>query len=241
MSANPQSPADRATDAAAAAAAAVSSYPPLNLRVHTPRLSLLGATDALLEQLVPVVRAGVVTGPPWPFDDPFSLYKDSPEREWSWLRRIWSGRSRVGEDFWRLYLVVVVDGVPVGMQDVIAREFGAFGKVDTFSWLAPHARGRGIGTEMRQAALHLAFEGLGAREAGSDAFVDNHASNRVSRHLGYEPNGTDWATRRGEPAELNRWRLTRERWAARRRDDMELQGVAPCLPVLGIDPGSGRS
>ncbi|WP_198663301.1 GNAT family N-acetyltransferase [Jiangella endophytica] len=85
---------------------------------------------------------------------------------------------------------------------------------------------------MRAAVLHLAFDGLGAREAASDAFVDNLASNRVSERLGYEPNGTDWATRRGDAAMPRRWRLTRERWT--RRGDIELTGVAECRPVLGL-------
>jgi hypothetical protein len=53
--------------------------------------------------------------------------------------------------------------------------------------------------------------------------------------LGYQPNGVDWATRRGDAAELNRWRLTREQWSTRRRDDIELIGVAECLPVLGVE------
>ena len=48
---------------------------------------------------------------------------------------------------------------------------------------------------MREAVLHLAFDGLGAKEATSDAFVDNHGCNAISRDLGYEPNGSDW--RRG--------------------------------------------
>ena len=52
--------------------------------------------------------------------------------------------------------------------------------------------------------------------------------------VGYRPNGRDWATRRGEAAELNRWRLTRQRWSKRRRDDITLDGVDECLPVLGI-------
>jgi RimJ/RimL family protein N-acetyltransferase len=90
--------------------------------------------------------------------------------------------------------------------------------------------------------LHLAFEGLGARQAGSDAFVDNHASNRVSQAMGYEPNGFDWDTRRGDAAEIKRWKLTREQWTTGRRDDIELIGVAECLPVLGIrDPGDHRA
>lgn len=213
----------------------LSSYPPLNVAVATPRIVLAGATDELLERLVPVVRAGVVTpgGPP-PFDDPMSLYDDSPEREWNWLRRVWSGRSKVSDDFWRLYFVIVADGEPVGMQDLLGIDFAAVGTVTTFSWLAPGVRGRGLGKESRAAILHLAFDGFGARLASSDAFVDNHASNRVSEALGYERNGTDWATRRGEPAELQRWRLTREAWAPRRRDDIELAAVEECKPVLGL-------
>lgn len=218
-----------------ATAMTMSLYPPLNVRVHTPRLSLLGATDDLLERLVPVVRNGVATAPPWPFDDPMSLYKDSPDREWAWLRGVWAGRARISDSFWRLYFVVAVNGEPVGMQDLIGTDFSAFGTVSTFSWLSPEVRGNGLGKEMRQAVLHLAFEGLGARQAESEAFFDNHASNRVSQAVGYLPNGFAWATRRGEAAELNRWRLTREEWSTRRRDDIEIVAVADCLPVLGIN------
>jgi RimJ/RimL family protein N-acetyltransferase len=120
------------------------------------------------------------------------------------------------------------------MQDLIGRNFTRFGTVSSFSWLAPGSRGQGLGKEMRAAILQLAFAGLGAREAGSDAFIDNEASNRISRGLGYEPNGTDWDTRRGEPARIQRWRLTRDAWERVRRDDIELSGVEECLPVLGI-------
>jgi RimJ/RimL family protein N-acetyltransferase len=210
------------------------TYPPLNLEVRTPRLTLAGATDELLERLVPLVRAGIADTPPWPFDDPMSLYADSPEREWRWLRGIWKGRGRVTPDAWRLYFVVLADGEPVGMQDLIGRDFDRFGTVSSFSWLGPGSRGRGLGRESRAAILHLAFAGLGAREAGSDAFADNEASNRVSRALGYEPNGTDWDSRRGEAAPIQRWRLTRETWEKTRRDDIELTGVKECLPVLGL-------
>jgi RimJ/RimL family protein N-acetyltransferase len=87
---------------------------------------------------------------------------------------------------------------------------------------------------MRAAILHLAFAGLGAKEAASDAFVDNVGSNAISRGLGYDPNGFDWATRRGEPALLNRWRLTRDSWEQRRRDDIELHGVEACHALLPL-------
>jgi RimJ/RimL family protein N-acetyltransferase len=169
-----------------------SAYPPLNIRVRTPRLELLGATDDLLAQLLPVVRDGIVAGGPLPFDDPMSFYEASPEREWRWLRGIWAGRARVEPQWWRLYFAVVVAGEPVGMQDLVGADFHSFGTVSTFSWLRPSFRRRGVGREMRAAVLHLAFVGLGAKEALSEAFADNEASNRVSRVLGYEPNGTGW-------------------------------------------------
>ena len=188
----------------------------------------------MLERLIPVVRAGVVSSGSLPFDDPMSLYEDSPEREWRWLRGIWAGRAHVDQSWWRLYFVVMVDGEPAGMQDLLGVQFAALGTVGTFSWLGPAYRGRGFGTEMRAAVLHLAFSGLGAREATSEAFTDNHASNRVSQSLGYEPNGTSWATRRGEPALITRWKLTRDRWEKTRRGDIELTGAQDCQPVLGL-------
>lgn len=211
------------------------AYPPLDVEVRTPRLALAGATDDLLERLVPVIREGVVSAGHMPFDDPMSLYEDSPQREWKWLRAIWAGRARVDPQRWRLYFVVMVEGCPIGMQDLIGIDFAALGTVSTFSWLQPSFRRRGLGREMRSAILHLAFDGLDAREASSEAFTDNEASNAVSRALGYEPNGTTWATRRGNPALLTAWRLTRKNWEQSRRDDIQLTGVEACLPVLGLD------
>src|SRR5438874_11239747 len=96
------------------------------------------------------------------------------------MRAIWAGRSRVDAAFWRLYFVICDDGEPVGMQDLIGTDFPTLGTVESFSWLASAARGRGLGKEARAAILHLAFEGFDAREASSEAFTDNQGSNRVS-------------------------------------------------------------
>ncbi|MGZ4494735.1 MAG: GNAT family N-acetyltransferase [Nocardioides sp.] len=205
------------------------SYAPLNVTVTTPRIELRGATDDLLGELVPLVRAGQADADPPPFDDPMSLYERDPDtRVDKWLQAIWRGRGRAASDFWRLYLVVVVDGQAVGMQDIIGTEFDTYGAVATFSWLAADFRGRGFGREMREAALQLSFAGFDAVEAGSDAFVDNTGSNRVSESLGYERNGTTWSTRRGQPEVLQRWRITREQWLPRRRDDIAMSGVEAC-------------
>lgn len=213
----------------------MTSYPLLDVRVSTPALELRGADDDLLDRLAAVVRAGTMLADPPPYDDPSSFYEPDPDlRVARWLRAIWRGRGKVEPDAWRLYFVVVVEGRPVGMQDLIGAGFSTFRTVTSFSWLAADQRGRGLGHEMRAAILHLAFEGLGAKEASSDAFVDNHGSNAISRDLGYEPNGSDWATRQGEPALLNRWRLTRESWAQRRRDDVVLHNVEACRACLPL-------
>ena len=212
------------------------SYPALDLVIRTPRVELRGATDDLLEELVPVINAGVYdTRAPLPFDDPMSFYEESPVREWRWFRAIWAGRSRVDADeWWRLYFVVLYDGAPIGMQDLTGVSFRTLRTVATFSWLGLPYQGKGIGREMRSAVLHLAFDGLGAQRAESEAFHDNQASNRVSQALGYERNGTSWATRKGAPAPLARYVLTRERWMERRRDDIVVSGLEPCVAMLSL-------
>ena len=213
------------------------SYPPLNLSVSTPRLELRGATDDLLEELVPVVRAGLADADPPPFDDPMSLYEPDPDlRVQKWLQGIWRGRGSVTSDFWRLNLVVLIDGRPSGMQDIIGTSFDTYGTAVTFSWLSAELRGRGLGREMREAALQLCFEGFEAAEASSEAFLDNVGSNRVSQALGYARNGTTWATRRGHPEQMQRWRITREKWRLTRRDDIRMTGVDACREAFGQRP-----
>lgn len=210
-------------------------YPAFGVHVVTPRLELRAATDDLLEQLSPLVREGKAAAHPPPYDDPMSLYEHDPElRVQRWLQGIWRGRGRVEPDSWRLYFAVLLDGETVGMQDLIGDRFSTLGTVTTFSWLSVDVRSKGVGTEMREAALHLAFDGLGAQEAHSDAFVDNAGSNAVSRALGYAENGTDWDTRHNQPALLQRWRLTRDAWLRARRSDIEVHGVAGCKRLLSI-------
>jgi len=213
----------------------MSSFPPFDVVVSTPRLELRGATDDLLEQLVPAVRAGKANADPPPWDDPHSFYESNPElRVQGWLRGIWRGRGTVRSDFWRLYFVVIVDDEPIGMQDLIGDQFDTFGTVESSSWVSSDARQRGIGTEMRSAILHLAFEGLGAKEAHSTAAVANGASNRISELLGYERNGSSWATHQGLPMLGQRWQLVREAWMDRRRDDITMTGIEACRATLGL-------
>lgn len=86
---------------------------------------------------------------------------------------------------------------------------------------------------MRAAVLHLAFDGLGAQRAVSEAFHDNPSSRRVSEKLGYDPNGTYSARRRDHAAMMHRYLLTRDRW--QRRDDIAIVGLDACRGLLGLD------
>src|SRR5439155_9295140 len=93
--------------------------------------------------------------------------------------------------------------------------------------------------QMRAAVLHLAFEGLDAQEAASAAFEHNATSYRVSGKLGYQPDGLERYAVRGLLAIARRLRLTRADWEKHRTVPVEIDGLAPCLPLLGINPGAG--
>ena len=214
----------------------MSPYAPLNVEVTTPRLELRAASDQRLDDLVPLVAAGKATADPPPSDDPSSFYEPDPDvRVDRWLQAIWRGRGTVRADVWRLVFVVYLDDEPVGQQDLTGHDFNDFGTVESSSWVTSDRRGEGIGTEMRAAILHLAFEGLGAREAHSEGAMNNVASNAVSQRLGYQRNGVGWATHQGMPVLGQRWRLTREDWLPNRRRDIELTGVDACRRAFGVE------
>ena len=101
---------------------------------------------------------------------------------------------------WSLALVVFDDG-PIGVIELRGERFAETRRFETGSWLAAAAQGRGLGTEMRQAALELGFAGLGGRVAVSSAFDVNVASLRVSEALGYRRVGEATAAPRPEVIE----------------------------------------
>jgi hypothetical protein len=58
----------------------------------------------------------------------------------------------------------------------------------------------------------------------------------VTRRLGYEFNGTHRALSRGQPRDMLEFRLPRATWDARRRDDITIDGLQPCLALFGLSP-----
>ncbi|MQA98270.1 MAG: GNAT family N-acetyltransferase, partial [Streptosporangiales bacterium] len=164
---------------------------------------------------------------PWTDRPPAEVARGVVQYHWQAL-----GSWTPGE--WQLDLVVFHDGVVVGQQTVSGHDFAVTREVHTGSWVGRGYQGKGIGTEMRAAVLHLAFAGLGAEVAASSAFEDNAASLAVSRKFGYRPDGVSRRMVRGKLAIEHRQRLTRPDWEAHRDVPVTIEGLAPCLPLFGL-------
>jgi RimJ/RimL family protein N-acetyltransferase len=213
-------------------------WPLLGLRLTTPRLELrLPDADELAEQ-ADLAAEGVHEPSRMPFLYPWT---DLPpaERARSVVLHHWRTLGAWTPESWSLPLVVFAGGRVVGQQGVGARDFAVLRQVGSGSWLGLRHQGRGLGTEMRAAVLHLAFAGLGAEEACSGAMDDNFASLAVSDKLGYERDGVERHLVRGRAVTQYRLRLTRARWEKHRRPSVPVTvtGLEPCLPLFGAANG----
>jgi len=209
-------------------------WPLFGLHIETPRLSLRYPTDEDLDALNAVASQGIHDRAIMPFEIPWT--DDPPEvRPRNSLQFWWALRANWKPHRWALNLVVREGETIVGVQDLVAAEFAVTRQVATGSWLGTAFQRRGVGTEMRAAVLHLAFEGLGAERATSTAFDDNIASLKVSRALSYVENGDEIKSVRGRSRRAIRFRLERQVWQRNRRGDIQIHGLEPCLPMFGLD------
>jgi RimJ/RimL family protein N-acetyltransferase len=207
-------------------------WPLFGLRLRTPRLELRVPDHDDLGALADLAAAGVHDPAVQPFVTEWTDL-DPQARARGVVQYHFSTLSRWSPDNWSVQFVTVADGVVVGTQSVEAEQFAQLRQVGTGSWLGLKYQGNGYGTEMRAAVLHLAFAGLAAEYATSEAFADNPASYAVSRKLGYVDNGIDRNVVRGKPVVGRRLRLDREQWDAARSIPVTIEGLAPCLPMFG--------
>ena len=103
----------------------------------------------------------------------------------------WSQWGSWSPSDWSLSLVADLDGTVARPQGMGATEFSIVGEVHTGSWVGQRYHGQGIGTEMRAAVLHLAFEGCTRGTRAPPRSSDNAASLGVSRKLGYVDDGIE--------------------------------------------------
>jgi RimJ/RimL family protein N-acetyltransferase len=212
---------------------ASSWWPLADLRLRTPDLELRWPSLDDLDALASLAAAGVHD----PGVQPFMVaWTDAPpqERALGTLQYHWSRWGSWKPSDWTLEFAVLSGGVVVGTQGIGGHDFAVLREVHTGSWLGLRYQGQGIGTQMRAAVLHLAFEGLGARHAVSAAFEDNAASLGVSRKLGYRDDGIEWHQVRDRPALTRRLRLTRADWQAAQTVPVQIHGLQPCLPQFGL-------
>lgn len=210
-------------------------WPLFDLEVTTPRIVLRYVDDELATELATMAATGV-HDPSWmPFSIPWTDLQP-PELQRQAMQYWWQCRALTSPDSWELNLAVLVDGAAVGVTSIGASEFAVLRTFHTGSWLGRSFQGRGLGSEMRAATLHLGFAGFGAERATTGAFVDNAASLGVTRKLGYAPNGTSVHVRRDVASVQQHFVLTRAQWAAARRDDIELTGVDGARELLAVPP-----
>ena len=207
-------------------------WPASAVRVRAGDLELRWIDDDLLVELSELAGRGIHDPGQMPFEHPWSR-GSADEVARSVLAYQWGIRNRLSPTTFALELGVLHDGVPVGIQGITADDWSVLRRVTTGSWLGQAHQGRGIGTRMRMLALHLAFEGLGAREATSGAFADNVSSNAVSRRVGYDADGAFHVAREGEAALHHRYVMSRERWQSLRADHATRLGSA--IELEGID------
>ena len=206
-------------------------WPLRDLVLRTPRLELRPDDDAGLAELVEVARGGVHPPDEMPFLVPWT---DADPRELGrgMLQYFWSQRAELAPERWTVDLLVRRAGRVVGVQGLSGRDFAVTREVSTGSWLGLPHQGDGVGTEMRAAVLLFAVDHLGAVRARSSAFSDNVRSLRVSQKLGYRPDGTATAVRRGRSTQDRRLvlaaaDLVRPEW------ELEVEGVDGVRGLLG--------
>jgi RimJ/RimL family protein N-acetyltransferase len=206
-------------------------WPLAGLRLSTSRLVLRPCTEADLPALADAVPGDAEADPALPVHgvaDPRLARGIALHQSYWQAMGGWSAAS------WRLPFVVLLGGRAVGVQELEADGFARRRVVATASWLVPGVRRTGVGTEMRAAVLHLAFGGLDALVAETEAWWDNAGSLGVSRTLGYEPNGETVHVHGDRRDRMVRMRLTAERWrAVGPSHPATVEGLEECRHLFG--------
>jgi RimJ/RimL family protein N-acetyltransferase len=209
-------------------------WPLFDLRVVTPRLELRAIDDEMALALAQLAARGVHDPGFMPFAVEWTDVQ-GPELLRNTMQFYWRCRAEWSPESWNLNMAVVLDGELVGTTGLMGNHFPELRRFETGSWLGRAFQGRGIGTEMRIASVHLGFAGLDAVAATTVAFDDNPSSLGVTRKLGYTANGESHRLRRGAPATSLHFEMSRAHWESTvRSDDIAIHGLTECLPLFGL-------
>jgi RimJ/RimL family protein N-acetyltransferase len=209
------------------------AWPLFGLRIRSEHLVLRLPMDADLPGLLDLARAGIHPPDEMPFGVAWTAATGA-SFDIGFLQHHWKWRASWRPEEWWLNLMVEWEGRPIGAQTISGEDFAIHRTVDSGSWLGQAHQGRGFGKEMRSAVLSFAFDGLHARFATSSAFLDNAASNAVSRSLGYEENGRGSLAPQGVARETQLFRMSAEAWRSRPRLPVDIEGLDACREMFGI-------
>jgi len=203
------------------------------LELRIADLTLRPLVEAELDELGSIVPDDLEFDPSIP--RPFGL--PGPQARAVAIRQeYWRRLGRWSPQDWALPFAVRRDGHLLGTQILEGSQFTARRTVGSASWLATGVRGTGVGKLMRTAVLALAFDGLGAEVAETEAWADNAASLGVSRALGYLSNGTSRhvVAATGAAADMPRLRLTLADWCNVPRPPVRITGLDGCRAWFGV-------
>ena len=208
-------------------------WPLFGLVLRTEQLELRLPREAEVAALAELAGRGLHAPGERPFLTPWT--DGTPQdRAGEVLQGHWWRLGAWTTDDWSLGLGVFRDGEPLGIVSLRARQFAVLREVTSSSWLGLEHQGQGVGTQARVALLALAFDHLGAQAARTEVFQDNHASQGVSRRLGYQPDGISRDVRGDEVLVSDRLRLTRDGWAAQPRPHVDVSRLEPCRAWFGV-------
>jgi RimJ/RimL family protein N-acetyltransferase len=215
-------------------AALAALWPVFGLVIETPRLRLRLPVEGDLPALAKAARTLRSPGER-PFQLPW-MYDPSPQMERQLLQRYWRALAHWRPESWHLLLAIYLEGLPIGMQELWAKDFRRIRSVGTGSWVGLEYQGKRYGTEARAGVLELAFGCLGAEEARSEYLDGNIASAKVSARLNYTPNGRRLIHREAQGRLIeHEMRLDRGAWeACRERGRSTIAGFEPCREMFGI-------
>ncbi len=202
-------------------------YAPFGLRVTGAGITLRLFRDSDLPAYAELVSSRLFADETAPhvFD---WWTKDTDVRLRNSQQFLWTARAGISSESWTLTMGVFDGDRLIGSQDISAKDFTALRVVSSGSYLRFDAQGRGIGTLMRQMMLALAFDHLGATRAESGAIMGNHESQAVSRHCGYQLDGTSVVLNGETRVELQRVVVTPETFI-RPDVDVCVEGLTPAL------------
>jgi RimJ/RimL family protein N-acetyltransferase len=207
-------------------------WPPHGVRLAEDDLLLTAVGDDDLPGLVDLALAGIHDAQEMPFNRPWT--DEEPAQLAANMVRHYSRlRAEITPESFCLRFAVRMGGELVGIQGFDTEDFAVTRTGETGSWLGRRFQRHGVGTRMRRAVCAFAFDGLGAEEVTSSAFLDNPASLAVSARVGYRPDGLERLRRHpGELSVRQRLVLTPETFV--RGAPVEVTGLAPLLAFLGL-------